>query len=54
MLNQNSTPTAWMDKPESFTEAEALSFRSLKGNDLSRVATLTRVNRVLAVELADS
>ena len=54
MLNQNNSPGPWVDKPESFTEAEALAFRSLKGTEASRIATLTRVNRVLAVELADS
>jgi hypothetical protein len=54
MLNQNNSPNPWIDKIESFTEAEALAFRSLKGNEVSRAATLTRVNRVLAVELAPS
>ncbi len=54
MLNQNASPNTWVDLPEGFTEAEALAFRSLKGSEASRVATLTRVNRVLAVELADS
>ena len=54
MLNQNASPNPWVDLPEGVTEAEALAFRSLKGSEASRVATLTRVNRVLAVELADS
>jgi len=54
MLNQNASPNPWVDLPKGFTEAEALAFRSLKGREASHVATLTRVNRVLAVELAES
>ena len=54
MLNQNASPNPWVDLPEGFTESEALAFRSMKGTEASRVATLTRVNRVLAVELAPS
>ena len=54
MLNQNNSPNPWVDKIESFTKAEALAFRSMKGTEASRVATLTSVNRVLAVELAPS